>query len=145
MHIILNKVLTSIFVWQMSDVILIHYLQIHLFTKQATKEWFFGRLYIFIHCYLCVELGSSRYSFTHSQAYAIFQNGPRCTNRHHTQRKNTVCSLFCSSQHTHGNDVSLLRANAGNVSLPGDLFGIQMDLVSLQIRHLQSHFAHCIP
>ena len=44
MHIVLNKVLTGIVVWQMSDVI--HYLQIHLFTELATKEWFFGRLHI---------------------------------------------------------------------------------------------------
>jgi len=33
MHIVLDKVLTGIVVWQMSDVILIHYLQIHLFTE----------------------------------------------------------------------------------------------------------------
>ena len=64
------------------------------------------------------------HSFTHSLAYAIFQNSPRCTNQHHTLRKNTVCCLFCSSLHTHGNDVvSLLRANAGNVSLPGTYLG----------------------
>lgn len=33
MHIILIKVLTGIAVWQMSYAILIHYLQIHLFTQ----------------------------------------------------------------------------------------------------------------
>ena len=49
MHIVLNKVLTGIVVWQMSDVI--HYLQIHLFTELATKEWFFGRLYI-LHTFI---------------------------------------------------------------------------------------------
>jgi len=46
MHIALNKVLTGIVVQQMSDVILIHYLQIRLFTEWVTKEWFVGRLYI---------------------------------------------------------------------------------------------------
>jgi hypothetical protein len=45
MQIVLNKVLTGT-VQQMSDVILIHYLKIHLFTEKAMKEWFFGRLYI---------------------------------------------------------------------------------------------------
>jgi len=30
----------------MSDVILIHYLQNHLFTEKAMKEWFFGKMYI---------------------------------------------------------------------------------------------------
>jgi len=33
MHFVLNKVLTGIVVRQMSDVILIHYLHIHLFTE----------------------------------------------------------------------------------------------------------------
>ena len=33
MHIVLNKVLTGIVVWQMSDAIPIHYLQIHLFKE----------------------------------------------------------------------------------------------------------------
>jgi hypothetical protein len=37
MHIVLNKVLTGIVVRQMSDVILIHYLQIHLYTEKAMK------------------------------------------------------------------------------------------------------------
>jgi hypothetical protein len=46
MHTVLNEVLTGIVVRQMSDIILVHYLQIHLFTEKATKEWFFGRLYI---------------------------------------------------------------------------------------------------
>jgi hypothetical protein len=46
MHIVLNKILTGIVVQQMSDVIFIHYIQIHLFTEYATKEWFFGWLYI---------------------------------------------------------------------------------------------------
>jgi len=32
MHIVLNKVFKGIVVWQMSDVILTQYLQIHLFT-----------------------------------------------------------------------------------------------------------------
>jgi len=85
------------------------------------------------------------HSFTHSLVYAIFENSPRCTNQHHTLHKNTVCSLFCFSLHTHGNDVvSLLRTNAGNVLLPGELFGIQMDSVSLELPHLKSHFAHGI-
>ena len=99
-----------------------------------------------IHSYLCVELVSSRYSLTHSHAYAIFQNSPQCTNQHHTWCKNTMCNLFCSSLPTHGNDVvSLLRANAENVSLPGDLFEIHMHSVSLEIRHLHTHFACGIP
>ena len=46
------------------------------------------------HFYLWVHLGSSRYTFTHSLAYAIFQNSPRCTNQRHISRKNTVCSLY---------------------------------------------------
>jgi hypothetical protein len=46
MHIVLNEVFTGIVVQQVSDVILIHYLHIHLFTEKATKEWFLGRLYI---------------------------------------------------------------------------------------------------
>jgi hypothetical protein len=126
----------------MGDVILVHYLQIHLFTEYVSYEGMgFWQAVHLIYCYLWVDLGSSRYSFTHSLAYAIFQNSLRCTNQHHTSHKNTMCSLFCSSLHTHGNDVAFpLRANAGNVSLPGDLFGIQMDSVSLEIRHLQSHF-----
>jgi len=33
MHIVLSKVLTGIVVQQMSDVFLIHYLQVHLFTE----------------------------------------------------------------------------------------------------------------
>ena len=145
MHIILNKVLTSIVVWQMSDVILIHYLQIHLFTQQATKEWFFGRLYILATVIFVLNLGAHA---THSH---IHTRMPSFKTVHDAQTNITlgakiVCSLFCSSLHTHGNDVvSLLRANAGNVSLPGDLFGIQMDSVSLQICHLQSHFARWIP
>ena len=81
------------------------------------------------------------HSFTHSLAYAIFQNSPQCTNQHYTLCKNTVCSLFCSLYYTHGNNiVSLLRASAGNVSLPGNLFGIQMDSVSLELPHLKSRF-----
>ena len=65
------------------------------------KEWFFWQAVHFIHCYLCVELGSSRYSFIHSHTCAIFQNSPTCTNQHHISRKNTVSSLFCSSLDTH--------------------------------------------
>jgi hypothetical protein len=42
MDVVLNKVLTGIVVRQMSDVIFIHYLQIHLFTEQAMKESFFA-------------------------------------------------------------------------------------------------------
>jgi hypothetical protein len=53
------------------------------------------------HFYLWVDRGSSCYSFTHSLSYAIIQNSPRCTNQHHTSRKNTACSLFCSLSYTH--------------------------------------------
>ena len=90
-----------------------------------------------IHCYLWVDFGSSCYSFTHSLTYAIC---PRCTNQRHTSHKNTVCSLFCSSLYTHDDVAFLLRANAGNVSLPGNLFRIQMDSVSLDICHVQVTF-----
>jgi hypothetical protein len=53
MHIVLNKVLTGIVVWQMSDVILVHYLQIRLFTEESMKEWFFGT-YTLIRLYTVV-------------------------------------------------------------------------------------------
>ena len=200
MYIILNKVLTGIVVWQMSDVILIHYL-LHccladewcypytLFTALLFGRWVMLSLYTvycivvwqmsdvilihyLLHCCLADEWCYPYTLFTsslihtigyegrlyilytvifvlsflahyiHSHTYVIFQNSPRCTSQYHTWRKNTVCSLFCASLHTHGNDVvSLFRANAENVSLPGDLFEIQMDLVSLEICHLHSHFA----
>ena len=69
MQIILNKVLTGIVVWQMSDVILIH-----KFTYSHNRLR--RKALHLIRCYLCVELVSSQYSFTHSHAYAIFQNSP---------------------------------------------------------------------
>jgi len=138
MQIILNKVLTGIVVWQISLYTLYKFTYLHNRLRRKALH--------LIRCYLCVELVSSRYSFTHSHAYAIFQSSPQCTNQYHVWRKNTMCNLFCSSLHTHSNDVvSLLRANAENVSLPGDLFEIQMHLVSLEIRHLHSHFASGIP
>ena len=53
-----------------------------------------------IHGYLWVDLVSSCYSFTHSRVYAIFQNRPRCTNQHHTSRKNSVLPLLFFIVHT---------------------------------------------
>jgi hypothetical protein len=61
-----------------------------------------------------------------------------------TLRAKVQCATS-SSLHIHGNIVvNLLRANAGNVLLQGDLVGMQMVLVSLEIRQLQSHFANQI-
>jgi hypothetical protein len=125
---------------QMSDVI--HYLEIRLFTEYVSYEGMgFWQAVHLIHCYLWVDLGSSRYSFTHSLAYAIFQNSSRCTNQHHTSHKNTMCSLFCSSLDTHGYDVTfLLRVNAGNVSLPADLFFMTpQGEISWQYKHISFH------
>ena len=116
----------SIVVWQISDVILISHLQhycladewcypytllthsiIHIISYEGMV---FRKAVHLIHCYLFVELGSSHYSFTHSHAYAVFQNSPRCTNQLHICSRNTGCSLFCSSLHTHSNDVVSLWA-----------------------------------
>ena len=113
------------------------------YSQNRLRRNVFGRLYILYTVIFVLSL-VVHVIHSHIHAYAIFQNSPQCTNQHHTSCKNTVCSLFCSSLHTHGNDVSLLRANAGNASLPVDLFGIQMDSVSLKIHHLQSHFVHGI-
>jgi len=104
----------------------------------------FGRLYI-LQCYLWVYLGSSHNSLTHTFTHVCHLSKQSTMHKRTSHsHKNTLCSHFSSSVYTHGNDVFLLRASAGNVSLPGDLFGIQTDSASLEIRHLQSHFAYGI-
>jgi len=80
----------------------------------------FGRLYIlYTVIFELTLLAHVTHSHIHVCMPSFKTDHDAQTNT--TLRAKTVYSLFCSSLYTHSNDVVfLLRANAGNVSLPGD-------------------------